>query len=260
MRLLKVLSITSISVSLAGLAPSSAMAQDSTVRLKDISSATLVSLTELSQSRLPVHKNISCSQIYQHGQHVFTDCQDSDGYIIYSNTSDDGWQQNQPACAISIEEPVVRIENNPGILQTLFGSFLESNIKVNAGEFLELDGGYTSQGKDAIELEAKSPDGNKVHIKCFNLEATTADLESDLAGIIEVREIRRVRSDQVSGTPIDISVEAADDDSSESSSDAASSKAQSEDLPSGSDSHPADGKVSQPVVDPADVQSLERNI
>jgi hypothetical protein len=215
MRFAKFLSMTSIAA--MSLSSVTAMAESSAVPLKDISSATLMVLSGLSQSRLSVHKHISCSQIYQKGQHVFTDCQDSDGYVEFSNKLDYGWQDNQPACAVSIEEPVVRIERDPGIFKTLFGSFLESDIKVDAGELLQLDGGYTSLGRqNSIELEAKAPDGNKVHIKCFDPEAKSSDLESELSGLLQFRSIV-------------VKVHATDD------------------------SAPADSKASQPTTDSSDL-------
>ncbi|MFL5815370.1 MAG: hypothetical protein ACJ763_17470 [Bdellovibrionia bacterium] len=257
MRFIKFLSVASFSLGSA-----TALAQTSAVPLKNISSGTLMALSGLSQTRLPVHKHISCTQIYQSGHHVFTDCQDSDGNSEYSNKLDYGWLQNQPACAITIEEPVVRIERDAGLFKTLFGSFLESDIKVAAGELLELDGGYTSLGKDSVELEGKAQDGNKVHIKCFDPEAKTSDLDADLSGLLQFKSVVvKVHANDLS-IPTERAVESSDDASSESSSeasDAASDSADSSELSTGSDAHPADGKASYPAIDPSDVVDLERN-
>jgi hypothetical protein len=283
MRFVKFLSIASLS--LGSLSSAAAMAQTTAVPLKDISSATLMTLSGLSQTRLPVHKHISCTQIYQNGHHVFTDCQDSDGTSDFSNKLDYGWLENQPACAVTIEEPVVRIERDAGFFKTLFGSFLESDIKVDAGELLQLDGGYTSVSKSSIELEAKAPDGNKVHIKCFDPEAKNSDLDSDLSGLLQFKSIvvkvhaaeaeasrsydarlsgtpteaetapSRSSHVQATGTPTERAVESSDDEASGTSNAAA----ESSDLPTGSNAHPADGKASQPTTDYSDVVDLERN-
>lgn len=274
MRFVKFLSMASFSLGTVALSSTAALAQGSTVPLKDISTATLITISSLSQTRLPVHKYISCSQVYQGGHHFYTDCRDTDGYTDYSNTVDYGWQQDQPACVISIEEPVVRIERNAGFLKTVLGSFLESDIKVDAGELLQIDGGLTSVGADSIELEAKAPDGNKVHIKCFDPEAKTSSLEAELSSVLQFRSVvvkvhaaddsvpaeaepSRSSEVQAADTPSERAVESSENDSSDAS-DASSDSASSSELPSGSDAHPADGHASAPTIDSSDVISLER--
>jgi hypothetical protein len=271
-------------VASVGLSSAAAMAQTPVAQLKDISSATLISANRLSQSRLPVHKNISCWQVYQGGRHVFTDCSDSQGFNQLSKTIDRGWNQAKPSCAISIQEPQARVESNVGMFKMLFGNMMESDIKLNGGQTLQLSGDSIAVNPDSIELEAKSADGKTVRIKCFAPNATNADLDYELSGVVRFRSIQikapaveptpetspapiptthaeepvtsvsANSEDQASGAPVEKAVEA-----SMSSSDAESTGTQSAELPTGSDAHPADGTAPQPAVDSTDVQSLEQN-
>lgn len=185
MRFVKWMGLVSV-----GLTSISAMAANSAVPLKDLDSATVVTLAQLSYSRLPVHKNISCWTTYQKGKVVFTDCSDSQGFQRLSKTIDYGWNKSSSSCTLVVEEPNERVENDVGMFRMLVGSFFESDIKLDAGRGLVLNVGDTEVAQDAVLLKATASDGKKLYIKCLDPNATTADIDFDLFGIITLRDIK----------------------------------------------------------------------
>ncbi len=188
MRLVKLFCAVSV-----GLYSTVSFAQSSVIPLKTISSANLVSLNRLSFSRLPIHKNISCWQTYQQGKHVYTDCSDSQGYQSFSKYVDYGWNKSKSSCSVAIEERNARVESNTGdvgLFKLMAGSLFESDIKLAAGQSLSISGNDTESNESVIQLKAISADGKKVYVRCLDPNATNADLDYDLAGVVTLRQIQ----------------------------------------------------------------------
>lgn len=122
-----------------------------------------------------------------------------------------------------------------------------------------------------VDSGAKAANGNKVHIRCVDPKASaepTPSRSSDAQAVagqptessVEPSDVGASRSSnaQAAGTPTELTVELSDDNGSDSSSSAAQS-ADSSELPTGSDAHPADGEASQPSTDYSDIMDLELN-
>lgn len=182
--------VSAMSLVSLSLSATSAMAANRGIPLKNLEGATVVTLSKLSYNRLAVHKNVSCWTTYQKGKEVFEDCSDSQGYQNYSRTIDHGWNKTNSSCTLVIEEPNSKVDNDVGMFKVLVGSFFESNIKMDAGIGLALNVDETEIGSDAILLKATASDSKKLYIKCLDPEATSADIEYDLFGIITLRDLR----------------------------------------------------------------------